>query len=123
MGIVIPALCIHRPRKWHRLATALFALRQTRLASLPCSAGCSLRYFVSRAERGVSSAESGVSQKGGIWVSDTTESPQPPAGDGTETATSTDIGYSVTKIDRAIKDRRDTDVPLVNWWLYFLVLS
>jgi hypothetical protein len=30
---------------------------------------------------------------------------------------------SVTRIDRAIKERRETDEKLVNWWLYFLLLS
>jgi hypothetical protein len=36
---------------------------------------------------------------------------------------STDLIQSVTRIDRAVKQRRDTDIQLVNWWLYFLVLS
>lgn len=30
---------------------------------------------------------------------------------------------SVTRLDRAIKERRDNDDKLVNWWLYFLLLS
>jgi hypothetical protein len=34
-----------------------------------------------------------------------------------------DLVHSVTKIDRSIKLRRDNDVPLTNWWLYFLLLS
>jgi hypothetical protein len=43
------------------------------------------------------------------------ESPsQPPAAD---------MVHTVTKLDRAIKVRRDTDVPLINWWLYILLLS
>lgn len=29
----------------------------------------------------------------------------------------------VQRIERAIKERRDIDVPLVNWWLYLLVLT
>jgi Domain of unknown function (DUF4234) len=36
---------------------------------------------------------------------------------------SADLIQSVTRLDRAIKDRRDSDVELVNWWLYFLLLS
>jgi hypothetical protein len=35
----------------------------------------------------------------------------------------TDLIPSVTKLDRAIKQRRDTDIELVNWWLYTLILS
>lgn len=35
----------------------------------------------------------------------------------------TDLIQSVTQLDRAIKQRRDTDVKLVSWWLYFLLLS
>lgn len=35
----------------------------------------------------------------------------------------TDLIQSVTRLDRAIKDRRETDQTLVNWWLYFLLLS
>jgi len=38
-------------------------------------------------------------------------------------AASTDLIQSVTRIDRAIKQRRDSDIQLVNWWLYVLVLS
>ena len=34
-----------------------------------------------------------------------------------------DLIQSVTRLDRAIKERRDTDDQLVNWWLYFLLLS
>ncbi len=36
---------------------------------------------------------------------------------------STDLIATVTKLDRAIKVRRDTDVEFVNWWVYFLLLS
>jgi hypothetical protein len=36
---------------------------------------------------------------------------------------SADLIQSVTRIDRAIKDRRDSDTELVNWWLYALLLS
>jgi len=28
----------------------------------------------------------------------------------------------VTRLDRAIKERRDTDTPLINWWLYIFVV-
>lgn len=45
---------------------------------------------------------------------------QPPALTGT---TSTDLVESVTRLDRAIKARRDSDVELINWWLLVLVLS
>jgi Domain of unknown function (DUF4234) len=47
--------------------------------------------------------------------------PEPPplAGAGT----SPDVIHSVTKLDRAIKLRRDSDVQLVNWWLCVLLLS
>jgi hypothetical protein len=31
--------------------------------------------------------------------------------------------HTVTTIDRAIKERRDVDTELVNWWLYILLLS
>ena len=34
-----------------------------------------------------------------------------------------DLIQSVTRLDRAIKDRRESDQTLVNWWLYFLLLS
>lgn len=34
-----------------------------------------------------------------------------------------DLLPSVTRLDRAIKERRESDVRLVNWWLYFLVIS
>jgi hypothetical protein len=40
-----------------------------------------------------------------------------------QTPASADMVQSVTKLDRAIKERRDADVQLVNWWLYWLVLS
>jgi Domain of unknown function (DUF4234) len=36
---------------------------------------------------------------------------------------STDLIQTVTRLDRALKERRDTDVQLVKWWLYFLLLS
>jgi hypothetical protein len=35
----------------------------------------------------------------------------------------TDMVQTVTQLDRAIKQRRDTDYNLVNWWLYFFLLS
>ncbi|HLI58992.1 MAG TPA: DUF4234 domain-containing protein [Solirubrobacteraceae bacterium] len=38
-------------------------------------------------------------------------------------ATRADLIDSVTRIDRAIKERRETDQPLINWWLYFLFVS
>jgi Domain of unknown function (DUF4234) len=41
----------------------------------------------------------------------------------TASSASTDLIPSVTKLDRAVKQRRDTDVQLVNWWLYTLLLS
>lgn len=34
-----------------------------------------------------------------------------------------DITHTVTKLDRAIKQRRDIDEPLINWWLYVLLIS
>jgi hypothetical protein len=34
-----------------------------------------------------------------------------------------ELVHSVTKLDRAIKQRRDNDVALTSWWLYFLLLS
>jgi hypothetical protein len=37
--------------------------------------------------------------------------------------TGADMVHTVTKLDRAIKQRRDSDVQLVNWWLYILLLS
>jgi len=30
---------------------------------------------------------------------------------------------AVQKIERTIKERRDVDVPFMNWWLYFLVVN
>lgn len=36
---------------------------------------------------------------------------------------SADLIHTVTKLDRAVKERRDTDVELINWWLYVLLLS
>lgn len=36
---------------------------------------------------------------------------------------SADLLTSVSRLDRAIKERRESDVRLVNWWLYFLLLS
>ena len=36
---------------------------------------------------------------------------------------STDLVQSVTRLDRAIKERRDTDQQLINWWLYMLLVS
>jgi hypothetical protein len=45
---------------------------------------------------------------------------KPPAATG---STSTDLVQSVTRLEGAIKARRDSDVQLVNWWLYVLVLS
>src|SRR5438270_4550052 len=36
---------------------------------------------------------------------------------------STDMVQSVTLLDRAIKQRRDTDTILMNWWLYFFLVS
>lgn len=36
---------------------------------------------------------------------------------------STDLIQSVTRLERAIKERRDSDVQLINWWLYFLLVS
>jgi Inner membrane component of T3SS, cytoplasmic domain len=38
-------------------------------------------------------------------------------------ATSADLIQSVTRLDRAIKDRRESDVELTNWWLATLLLS
>lgn len=34
-----------------------------------------------------------------------------------------DMVQAVTRIDRAIKERRDTDTTLINYWLYFFVVS
>ena len=36
---------------------------------------------------------------------------------------SSDLVESVTRLDRAIKERRETDTTFVNWWVYFLLLS
>jgi hypothetical protein len=44
----------------------------------------------------------------------------PPAGSG---PASTDLVQSVTRLDRAIKERRETDQVLINWWLYVLLVS
>ena len=34
-----------------------------------------------------------------------------------------DMVQSVTQLDRAIKQRRDSDITLVNWWLYIFILG
>jgi hypothetical protein len=38
-------------------------------------------------------------------------------------ATRADLIDSVTRVDHAIKERRDTDETLINWWLYLLLVS
>ncbi|MGH2910007.1 MAG: DUF4234 domain-containing protein [Solirubrobacteraceae bacterium] len=38
-------------------------------------------------------------------------------------AAGTDLIESVTRLDRAIKERRESDQTFVNWWLYVLLLS
>ena len=47
----------------------------------------------------------------------------PPTGVASQTPAGADMVQAVTRLDRAIKERRDTDVQLVNWWLYALLLS
>jgi hypothetical protein len=37
--------------------------------------------------------------------------------------TDADLMQSVTRIDRAVKERRDTDTTLMNYWLYFFLVS
>lgn len=39
-----------------------------------------------------------------------------------QTPATADMVQVVTKIDRAIKERRDTDTPLINYWLYFFLV-
>src|SRR5437899_1125140 len=59
-------------------------------------------------------------------MSETTGAPPEPEGSAqlqTVASPGADMIQSVTRLDRAIKERRDTDVQLVNWWLYFLLLS
>lgn len=63
-------------------------------------------------------------------MSDEMTGPPVPADEGGAPATashqgpaSADMVQLVTRLDRAIKERRDTDVQLVNWWLYVLLLS
>jgi hypothetical protein len=34
-----------------------------------------------------------------------------------------DMSYTVTRIDRAIKERRDSDKILINFWLYFFIVN
>jgi Domain of unknown function (DUF4234) len=36
---------------------------------------------------------------------------------------SADIVQTVTAVDRSVKARRDVDVALINWWLYFLLVA
>lgn len=50
----------------------------------------------------------------------TTQSDSPSASEAPATA---DMVQSVTLLDRAIKQRRDTDTILMNWWLYFFLVS
>lgn len=38
-------------------------------------------------------------------------------------AASADRVHAVTRVDRAIKERRDSDTLLINYWLYFLLVS
>lgn len=56
-------------------------------------------------------------------MTDTRSTLEPPPPAGTVGAPATDVIQRVNRIDRAIKARRDSDDQLVNWWLYFLVLS
>ena len=66
-------------------------------------------------------------------MSDTTAGPipeaDPPAQNSTATASSpqapasADMVQSVTNLDRAIKMRRDSDTQLMNYWLYFFLVS
>lgn len=51
----------------------------------------------------------------------TVEAAAPPAAP--QTPASADMVQSVTLLDRAIKQRRDSDTTLVNYWLYFFLLS
>ncbi len=39
------------------------------------------------------------------------------------TPASADMVQAVTRIDRAIKERRDSDTTLINYWLYFFLVS
>jgi hypothetical protein len=58
-----------------------------------------------------------------------TEMTPTPAGQDPATAvavsqpTSADLMQSVTKIDRAVKERRESDTTLINYWLYFFLVS
>jgi hypothetical protein len=40
-----------------------------------------------------------------------------------QTPASADMVQSVTGLDRSIKQRRDSDVSLINWWLYMLLVG
>lgn len=42
---------------------------------------------------------------------------------GGQTPASADLVQAVTKIDRGIKERRDSDTTLMNYWLYFFLVS
>jgi hypothetical protein len=56
-----------------------------------------------------------------------TEQNLPEAVTSTVTASSSpssgDMAHTVNKLDRAVKQRRDVDEPLINWWLYVLLVS
>src|SRR2546421_2746649 len=41
----------------------------------------------------------------------------------TQSPASADTTQLVTRIDRAVKQRRDSDTTLMNYWLYFFLVS
>jgi hypothetical protein len=49
--------------------------------------------------------------------------PEPVAAQPPAVRPSTDLVESMTRLDRAIKARRDSDTQLINWWIMWLVLS
>lgn len=49
--------------------------------------------------------------------------PVPPQAAAPQAPASADMVQTVTLLDRAIKQRRDTDTTLINYWLYFFLVS
>lgn len=58
-----------------------------------------------------------------LTPADELDPPVPTAASGPASSTGADLVQSVTRIERAIKERRDTDQTFINWWLYVLLVA
>jgi hypothetical protein len=54
-------------------------------------------------------------------MNDLTPEPTPEGGD--KAPLKADMTQAVTRVERSIKERRDTDTTLINWWLYFFIVG